>query len=174
MWGLFWHLWRLRGFDGQLPLETQLIRRHFCCSCLWNSFAWFYKAEIFSLLPFFFSVSFPMTQSSHHTFLLNSCHGLSCIFYCCMPLHVLLASYNAFYLFTSVMCFHSLSVYSFLFLNLYQDHIYFLHLYFSFCHCALLVLCAYLLLAQGALSYTSLSVYESPQLLWEVLMDIDR
>lgn len=104
----FWHFWRLRGFDGQ----SQLIRRHFCCSCLWNSFAWFYKAGIFTLLPFFSpTVSFLMTQSSHHTFLRGSCHGLLCVFYCRMPVRVPLALYNASYLFTVWCVFiHSLHV----------------------------------------------------------------
>lgn len=167
MWGLItWQFWRLGDFDGQ----SQLVWRH-----------------LLQLPREFFSMVFTRLRSSPSYLLcLISQSSPPCISPKCRSwpfMSLLLLHAFACAACSAIMPFISAPAWwvftrslqsSFLLLNLYQEQIYFLHPYFCFCRHAPLVRGAYLLLAQGALSYPYLFVCESLHLLWEVLMDRDH
>lgn len=94
----------------------------FCCNFLWNFLVWFYKAEIFTLLPLL--SHFPWLIPLYHASLLPwpfmsllLLHAFACaVCFAVMPF----TSLTACRVFT-----HSLKP-SFLLLNWYQEHLYFL------------------------------------------------
>lgn len=102
MWGLIiWQFWKLRDFEGQSQIVWRL---HRSCGCLWNFKAWFDKAEFVTLSPFL--SCFLWLIPPCHASLLNSCHGLSCLFHAACLCMYCWCCHNAFYIFTSMMNFH--------------------------------------------------------------------